>query len=93
NSKNLNIDAVSVTNKDGKIEHAGTGILNLQAGVLDNSKGRITSAAAADIVSKGVLNNTDGVIAATADLHVGGVNIDNTRGVLQADMLRLDAAS
>ncbi|EZP37303.1 filamentous hemagglutinin N-terminal domain-containing protein [Janthinobacterium lividum] len=92
NSKDLNIDAVTVTNKDGKIEHAGTGILNLQAGVLDNSKGRITSAAAADIVSKSTLNNTDGVMAATADLHVGGVNIDNTRGVLQADNLRLDAA-
>ncbi|MED5596360.1 two-partner secretion domain-containing protein [Janthinobacterium sp. P210006] len=93
NSKDLNIDAVSVSNKDGKIEHAGTGLLNLQAGVLDNSKGRITSAASADIVSKGVLNNTDGVMAATADLHVGGVTIDNTRGVLQADNLRLDAAS
>ncbi|MEF2269951.1 hemagglutinin repeat-containing protein [Janthinobacterium sp. LS2A] len=93
NSKNLNIDAVTITNQDGKIEHAGTGILNLQAGVLDNRKGRITSAAAADIVSKGVLNNTDGVMAATADLHVGGVNIDNTRGMLQADMLRIDAGT
>ncbi|STQ92344.1 Filamentous hemagglutinin [Janthinobacterium lividum] len=93
NSQNLKIDAVTVTNKDGKIEHAGTGLLNLQAGVLDNSKGRITSAAATDIVSKGVLNNTDGVMAATADLHLGGVNIDNTRGVLQADNLRLDAAN
>ncbi|PHV29502.1 hypothetical protein CSQ93_05395 [Janthinobacterium sp. BJB426] len=93
NSTNLNIDAVSVTNKDGKIEHAGTGILNLQAGVLDNSKGRITSAASASITSKGALNNTDGVMAATADLHVGGVNIDNTRGVLQADNLHLDAVT
>ncbi|SFX45807.1 adhesin HecA family 20-residue repeat-containing protein [Janthinobacterium lividum] len=93
NSKNLNIDAVTITNQDGKIEHAGTGILNLQAGLLDNRKGRITSAAAADIVSKGVLNNTDGVMAATADLHVGGVNVDNTRGVLQADTLHLDASS
>ncbi len=93
NSKDLNIDATTLTNGDGKIEHAGTGILNLQAGVLDNSKGRITSAASASIASKGVLNNTDGVMAATADLHVGGVSIDNTRGVLQADNLRLDAAN
>ncbi|WP_289887040.1 hemagglutinin repeat-containing protein [Janthinobacterium sp. SUN118] len=93
NSKNLHIDAASATNKDGKIEHAGTGVLTLQAGVLDNSKGRITSAASADIASKGTLNNTDGVMAATANLHVGGVNIDNTRGVLQADNLRLDAAT
>ncbi|MGK5060465.1 hemagglutinin repeat-containing protein [Janthinobacterium sp. LB2P49] len=93
NSNNLTLDATTLTNRDGKIEHAGTGILSVQAGVLDNSKGRITSAASADIVSKGVLNNTDGVIAATADLHVGGVNIDNTRGVLQADNLRLDVAT
>jgi adhesin HecA-like repeat protein len=93
NSRNLNIDAVSVTNKEGKIEHAGTGILNLQVDMLDNSKGRITSAASADIASKGVLNNTDGVMAATADLHVGGITVDNTRGVLQADNLRLDAAA
>ncbi|WP_426074338.1 hemagglutinin repeat-containing protein [Janthinobacterium sp. DSP2-3-3] len=68
-------------------------MLSLQAGVLDNNKGRITSAASADIVSKGVLNNTDGVIAGTRDLHVGGVTVDNTRGVLQADNLRLDVAS
>ncbi|PHV36009.1 hemagglutinin repeat-containing protein [Janthinobacterium sp. BJB304] len=93
NSTNLNIDAVSVTNKDGKIEHAGAGTLNLQAGGLDNSKGRITSAASADIISKGILNNTDGVIAATVDLHVGGITLDNTRGVLQADTLRLDATT
>ncbi|MED5612335.1 two-partner secretion domain-containing protein [Janthinobacterium sp. P210005] len=93
NSTNLNIDAAKVTNQDGKIEHAGTGTLNVQAGVLDNSKGRITSAAAADIVSKGALNNTDGVMAATADLQVGGIALDNTRGILQADNLRLDAAT
>ena len=93
NSRNLNIDAVTTTNQDGKIEHAGTGILTVQAGVLDNSKGRITSAASADVVSKGLLNNTDGVIAATAGLHVGGTHVDNTRGILQADMLRIDAAS
>ncbi|WP_035818216.1 two-partner secretion domain-containing protein [Janthinobacterium sp. RA13] len=93
NSSNLNIDAVKVTNKEGKIEHAGTGILDLQAGVLDNSKGRITSAASAEIVSKAALNNTEGVMAAAADLHVVGVTVDNTRGVLQADNLQLDAAS
>ncbi|MNW80377.1 Hemolysin precursor [compost metagenome] len=93
NSRNLNIDAVTITNQDGKIEHAGTGALTVQVGVLDNSKGRITSAASADVVSKGLLNNTDGVIASTVDLHVGGVHVDNTHGVLQADTLRLDAAS
>ncbi|MGK5060813.1 filamentous hemagglutinin N-terminal domain-containing protein, partial [Janthinobacterium sp. LB2P49] len=93
NSNNLTLDVTTLTNRDGKIEHAGTGILSVQAGILENSKGRITSAASADIVSKGALKNTDGVIAATADLYVGGVNIDNTRGVLQADNLRLDAAT
>ncbi|MDO8070848.1 hemagglutinin repeat-containing protein [Janthinobacterium sp. SUN176] len=93
NSTNLNIDAAKVTNQDGKIEHAGTGTLNVQAGVLDNNKGRITSAAAASVISKGVLNNTDGVMAATADLQVGGIALDNTRGILQADNLRLDAAT
>ncbi|WP_086139144.1 MULTISPECIES: filamentous hemagglutinin N-terminal domain-containing protein [unclassified Janthinobacterium] len=72
---------------------AGNGSVQLQAGVLDNSKGRITSAASASIASKGALKNTDGVVAATADLHVGGVNIDNTRGVLQADNLRLEAVT
>ncbi|AQR69208.1 hypothetical protein BZG29_13300 [Janthinobacterium sp. LM6] len=93
NSTNLNIDAVKVTNQDGKIEHAGTGTLNVQAGVLDNNKGRITSAAAASVISKGVLNNTDGVIAATTNLQVGGTALDNTRGVLQADNLHLEAAT
>ncbi|MDN2714552.1 hemagglutinin repeat-containing protein [Janthinobacterium sp. SUN120] len=93
NSNKLTLDATTLTNRDGKIEHAGTGILSVQVGVLDNSKGRITSAASSDIVSNGALNNKDGVIAAIADLHVGGVALDNTRGVLQADNLRLDAAT
>ncbi|MDN2676675.1 hemagglutinin repeat-containing protein [Janthinobacterium sp. SUN033] len=93
NSDKLALDATTLTNRDGKIEHTGAGILSVQAGVLDNSKGRITSAAAADIVSKGALNNTDGVMAATADLQVGGIALDNTRGILQADNLRLDAAT
>ncbi|WP_230516581.1 MULTISPECIES: hemagglutinin repeat-containing protein [unclassified Janthinobacterium] len=93
NSGNLTLDAITLNNRDGKIEHAGMGILSVQAGLLDNSKGRITSAAAASVVSKDALNNTDGVMAAASDLHVGGITIDNTRGVLQADNLRLDAAS
>ncbi|MCC7601276.1 hypothetical protein IGS61_27630, partial [Janthinobacterium sp. FW305-129] len=82
-----------MANKDGKIEHAGSGILTVQVGVLDNSKGRITSAASADIISKGILNNTDGVIATTQALQLTGIGLDNTRGVLQADNLRLDAAT
>src|SRR5471032_3116496 len=93
NSQNLNIDALTVANTDGKIEHAGTGTLTLQSGVLDNSKGRITSAASSDIASKAALTNTDGVIAAATDLQVGGGHLDNTRGVLQADKVRLEAAT
>ncbi|MBB5610005.1 filamentous hemagglutinin N-terminal domain-containing protein, partial [Janthinobacterium sp. S3T4] len=85
--------AQSLNNTSGTI--AGNGAVQVQASVLDNSKGRITSAATADIVSQGALNNTDGVIAATQDLHVGSAALDNTRGVLQAGTgaLSLDAAS
>ncbi|OEZ65950.1 filamentous hemagglutinin [Janthinobacterium sp. HH103] len=75
-------------------EMAGNGVLSLQTGSLDNTKGKITSATSADIVSTGALVNTDGVIAAATDLHLGGA-IDNTRGLLQAGTgaLSLDAAS
>ncbi|MDQ4629353.1 two-partner secretion domain-containing protein, partial [Janthinobacterium lividum] len=93
NSSNLTLGATTLTNRDGKIEHAGAGILSVQAGMLDNSKGSVTSAAAASVVSKDALNNADGVIAATTGLQVGGMALDNTRGVLQADNLHLDAAT
>ncbi|WP_426075116.1 filamentous hemagglutinin N-terminal domain-containing protein, partial [Janthinobacterium sp. DSP2-3-3] len=83
--------AQTLDNTRGNI--AGNGGLQVQAGVLDNSKGRITSAASADIVSKGALKNTDGVMAATQALQLAGIGIDNTRGILQADNLHLDAAT
>ena len=85
--------AQTLLNVSGDI--VGNGYLVTKAGALDNTKGRITSAASADIVSKAVLNNTDGVIASTDNLHIGGAAADNTRGVLQAGSgaLTLDAAS
>ncbi|MGK5004087.1 hemagglutinin repeat-containing protein [Janthinobacterium sp. LB2P70] len=49
-------------------EIASNGTLSLQAGSIDNTKGRITSAAAASISSKGQLENRDGVISTGSDL-------------------------
>ncbi|MDO8040282.1 filamentous hemagglutinin N-terminal domain-containing protein, partial [Janthinobacterium sp. SUN137] len=53
-------------NAAGEISSNGT--LSLQAGSIDNTKGRITSAAAASIASKGQLENRDGVISTGSDL-------------------------
>ncbi|SDN20953.1 filamentous hemagglutinin family N-terminal domain-containing protein, partial [Janthinobacterium sp. OK676] len=55
-----------LNNVAGEITSNGT--LSLQAGSVDNTKGRITSAAAASISSKGQLENRDGVISTGSDL-------------------------
>ncbi|MGZ5198716.1 MAG: two-partner secretion domain-containing protein [Telluria sp.] len=76
-------------------EIAGDGALNLQAGSIDNSHGRITSGDAANVISGGQLSNSDGTLAAAHSLGLITGAVDNMRGAIQAGAgaLTLDSAS
>jgi filamentous hemagglutinin len=74
--------AHQLDNAGGEI--AADGSLQVQAGDIDNSAGRFTSAASAQLASAGVLDNSDGVVAAAHALDVDGKAIDNSGGVIQA---------
>ncbi|MBA5688164.1 hemagglutinin repeat-containing protein [Rugamonas apoptosis] len=69
-------------NASGEI--AANGVLQARAGTLDNSHGRITSAASAGVTSLGALNNSDGTLGAAHALNADVQALDNTRGLLQA---------
>jgi filamentous hemagglutinin len=85
--------AHQIDNAGGEI--ASDGSLQVQAGAIDNSAGRLTSAASAQVASAGVLNNSDGVVAGAHALTVAADAIGNSRGALQAGAgaLSLSAAS
>jgi filamentous hemagglutinin len=61
----------------GKLDNAGgeisgDGSLAVQAGVIDNFHGSITSGTSANVASMGALRNVDGVLAAAHALTVAG---------------------
>ncbi|WGG52841.1 hemagglutinin repeat-containing protein [Rugamonas sp. DEMB1] len=65
-------------------EIAANGVLQMQAGGLDNGSGSITSAKRAEVSSLGALDNSYGVVAGAYGLRVDALGIDNTRGTIQA---------
>jgi filamentous hemagglutinin len=94
NSANLSITANSLTNTDGKIQHAGTGALSVAADTFNNVRGQVASNHNVDLAIGTQLNNTDGVISAAKDLNVSAgfavaqpsssTELNNTRGLIQA---------
>lgn len=85
--------AGQLDNTGGEI--AADGNLGLHAGMIDNSQGRITSAATAQVTGAGSLSNGDGLLAAAHALSVTGLAVDNTRGAIRSGdaALTLNAAS
>jgi filamentous hemagglutinin len=85
--------AAQLDNAGGEI--ASEGSLGLQAGAIDNSRGRITSGDSAMVGSAGQLNNSSGVLTAAHSLAAAVGAVDNTAGALQAGdgALTLDAAN
>ena len=100
NSANVGITASTLTNTDGKIQHAGSGTLNIAAGSLSNEKGQVASNSHLDMTVATQLNNTDGVLSAGRDLNIsagfgaaqpsGLAGLNNTRGVIQSTSGSLD---
>jgi filamentous hemagglutinin len=94
NSANLEVAANTLTNTDGKIQHAGTGALRITADTLSSVKGQVASNNNVALTIGTQLNNTDGVISAAKELSVsagfavaqpsGSTELNNTRGLIQA---------
>ena len=94
NSANLEIAANTLTNTDGKIQHAGTGALGITADTLSSVRGQVASNNNIALTIGTQLNNTDGVISAAKDLNMsagfavtqpsGSTELNNTRGLIQA---------
>ncbi|NDF45588.1 MAG: filamentous hemagglutinin N-terminal domain-containing protein, partial [Betaproteobacteria bacterium] len=81
NSANVSITASTLTNTDGKIQHAGSGTLSITADSLSNEKGQVASNSHLDMAIATQLNNTRGVIQATSGrLNLNVANLDNTQG-------------
>jgi filamentous hemagglutinin len=76
----LSIRVATLSDQRGQI--TGNGVLNIVAGEIDH-RDASTSAQQITIAAPN-LNNTDGLIAASAHLAVNAGSIDNTRGSLRA---------
>ncbi len=94
NSANLQVAANTLTNTDGKIQHAGAGALSITADTLSNVRGQVASNNNVALAIGTQVNNTDGVISAAKDLKASAgfalaqpnvsTELNNTRGLIQA---------
>ncbi|MET0322445.1 MAG: hemagglutinin repeat-containing protein, partial [Duganella sp.] len=80
NSANLTLGAATLTNVDGKIEHAGTGALTIAVGQFNDQRGHITGNNLVDLRA----DNLDHRDAATMGRQVTVMagNLDNSHGSL-----------
>lgn len=85
----LDLQARGLSNRNGRIEHAGSGdlTLDLRGGALDNTGGRLVAASANLALRTGMLANTDGLIAhaGTGRFTIDASEVDNTRGRILTD--------
>ncbi len=80
NSANLNLSADSLTNTDGKIQHAGTGTLHVTANTLNDQRGQIVSNNALVIDAGAVDHRTASTAAKNITLNADSLN--NTEGAI-----------
>ncbi|WP_423173557.1 hemagglutinin repeat-containing protein [Stenotrophomonas maltophilia] len=94
NAGSVHLKAAQLLNQGGRIEHAGTGVLKIETGTLDNSNaGLIIGNGEADVAVAGRLDNSGGTLTAGTGARVAGTEIVNTGGRLDAGgNLAVDAA-
>lgn len=94
NAGSVHLKAAQLLNQGGRIEHAGTGVLKIETGTLDNSNaGLIVGNGEADVAVAGRLDNSGGTLTAGTGARVAGTEIVNTGGRLDAGgNLTVDAA-
>ncbi|RYG14238.1 MAG: filamentous hemagglutinin N-terminal domain-containing protein, partial [Burkholderiales bacterium] len=84
----LSIQAQRVSNAGGEIAQTGAADLNILAGTIDNTAGRITTAgslvASATLANGNGLQNAGGLIAANGSVTVTATRLDNAGGTIAA---------
>jgi filamentous hemagglutinin len=80
NSANLNFSADSLTNTDGKIQHAGTGTLHVTANTLNDQRGKIVSNNAL-FIDAGVVDHRAASTAAK-NINLNAASLNNTEGAI-----------
>ncbi|KAA0071464.1 filamentous hemagglutinin N-terminal domain-containing protein, partial [Paraburkholderia sp. T12-10] len=84
NGNNMTIEAGSVGDRNGQIEHSGAGMLSLRTGALDNDNGTIATNGAEAIAADST-TNVGGTLRSGAALNLTtSGDLDNTRGTVQA---------
>lgn len=82
NGTNLTLNANTILNTNGQIQHAGTGVLSLQAAAeLDNTGGRLITNGAGDIDTD-KFQNKFGTVSAQKQLTVDTHSLDSEQGIL-----------
>ncbi|WP_238380146.1 hemagglutinin repeat-containing protein [Stenotrophomonas maltophilia] len=85
NAGSVHLQAAQLLNQGGRIEHAGTGTLKIQADTLDNGNaGLIVGNGEVDVAVVGRLDNSGGTLTAGTGARVTGAEIVNTGGRLDA---------
>ncbi|HHA2860448.1 TPA: hemagglutinin repeat-containing protein, partial [Stenotrophomonas maltophilia] len=85
NAGSVHLKAAQLLNQGGRIEHAGTGVLKIETGTLDNSNaGLIVGNGEADVAVAGRLDNSGGTLTAGTGARVSGTEIVNAGGRLDA---------
>lgn len=78
NGENLTLSAQTLTNTDGKIEHAGTGTLSLNAATLNDQRGQITSSGALELIAGSV--NHDDASTLARQVSIAASTVSNRAG-------------
>ncbi|QDL36365.1 hemagglutinin repeat-containing protein [Rhodoferax sediminis] len=78
NSQNLALAARTLTNTDGRIEHAGERTLAIQAGTLNDQRGQITSNGALQLAAGSV--NHDGASTLAQQVAIAVIDLSNRSG-------------
>ncbi|MDR6518870.1 filamentous hemagglutinin [Variovorax paradoxus] len=86
NGQDLTLQATSITNTSGKIDHAGSGTLSIVGGGFDGASGKITSNGALAVNLTGAFNQDKGTTyAKQVDITAGSLSNQNGGSIVQAD--------
>ena len=80
NSTNLNVSAATLTNTDGKLEHAGIGALNIVAPTLSGTRGQITTNGLLDVTATST--TLDAASTTAKQIKINSNTLSNRGGTL-----------
>jgi len=85
NSQDLTLQAASITNAAGKIDHAGTGTLTIAGGSFNGASGAVTGNGALAVNLSGAFNQDGGTTyAKQIDITAGSLSNQNGGSIVQA---------